>query len=620
MRLGLVYVAICALAFLLHAAGAFSRAELAAYDWLLRSRPAAPVDARILIVDETEADLQRLGHPLPDLVLARAIERLVAGGAAVIGVDKFRDVPVAPGTAELDALLARHKHVIWAMLVGEPGTLRVQPPRVLRGSTRAGFSDIVDDDGGVVRRGLLHLDDGTATASAFSMSVTAAWLASRGIAFANDPARPEAIRVGPTSLMPFEADDGGYAGADAAGFQILLDYRGMPRKFEHLNLGELLESRAAADAARGRIVLIGSSAHSLKDYFHTPYSSGGGERITGVELHAHLVSQLLRFAHGESAPVRVTTQGAERALMAGFAALGAAAYFLPAYGALLLLAAGIALAFGAAGAAMLQGWWLPPVAPALALTCAALAALSLRLASERAERATMMTLFARHVSPEVADLLWQQRRTLIDGGKLKSVELTATILFADIRGYTPVAELLDPAPLARWLNEYMDAMSRAVLSHGGIVRQFAGDAVMAAFGAPIPREGDAAIAADASNALRCALAMAQALEMLDRDWQARGLPRVGMRIGIHTGRVLACSVGSEQRLEYTLIGDVVNVASRLQSFGGDEERFRILISDATFALAGATFETVPRGPLELKGRSAPLTAYRVVARPGSGAG
>jgi adenylate cyclase len=552
-------------------------------------------------------------------VLAQAIERLAAAGAAVIGVDKYRDVPVPPGTAELDAALAKHKHVIWAMLVGEPGTLRVQAPRVLRGSGRAGFSDIVDDDGGVVRRGLLHLDDGAATASAFSFSITSTWLAAKGIAFANDPAKQDAIRIGPTQLAPFEADDGGYAGADAAGFQLLLDYRGMPGKFEHMGLGELLAGRADAARAGGRIVLIGSSAHSLKDYFHTPYSSGGGERITGVELHAHLVSQLLRYAHGESAPLRVTTQSGERAAIAAFAALGIGAWFLPAWGALALIAAGVALAFGGAWAAMQQGCWLPPAAPAVALACAALAVVVLRLAEERAERAMMMTLFARHVSPEVADLLWQQRRALIAGGRLKSVELTATILFADIRGYTPVAQLLPPEPLAQWLNEYMDAMSRAVLRHGGIVRQFAGDAVMAAFGAPIPRVGAAAIAADAHNALRCALDMVAALEALDRDWQSRGLPRVGMRIGIHTGRVAACSVGTAQRLEYTLIGDVVNVASRLQTVGGDEERFRVLISDATYALAGASFDTLPRGPLELKGRNTPLTAYRVVARPGSAA-
>lgn len=614
MRLGAAYVAVCAVAFLLHAAGAFSRAELAAYDWLLRSRPPAPADARILIVDETEADLQRLGHPLPDMVFVRAIETLLAGGAAVVGVDKFRDIPVPPGTAELEALLAAHKNVVWAMLIGEPGTLRVQPPRVLRGSARAGFSDIVDDEGGVVRRGLLHLDDGKAAASAFSVSIAAAYLAARGVSFANDPAAPEAIRVGPALLAPFEADDGGYAGADAAGFQLLLDYRGMPQRFARVTLGELLEGRAGAGAARGRIALIGSSAHSLKDFFHTPYSSGGAERIAGVELHAHLISQLLRLGLGESAPIRVVSQSGERAAMASFAALGLAAYLIPALGALALLAAGAAGAFALAWAAILQGWWLPPVAPAFALACGALAGVALREAAERAERATMMTLFARHVSPEVADVLWQQRAVLLAGGRLKTVELTATILFADIRGYTPVAQLLAPEQLAQWLNEYMDAMSRAVMRHGGVVRQFAGDAVLAAFGAPIPRQGEAAIAADARNAVQCALAMTEALQRLDRDWQARGLPQVGMRIGVHTGRVVACSVGTAQRLEYALIGDVVNVAARLQSVGGDEERFRILIGEATFALAGAAFETVPRGPLELKGRSTPLTAYRVIAR------
>jgi adenylate cyclase len=620
-HLAAVWLLVCAAVMALRASGAFVRAELAAYDWLLRSRPAALVDARILIVDETEEDLQRYGHPLPDIVFVKAIEALLAQGAAVIGVDKYRDIPVPPGSAELEALLAARHNVVWAMLLGGPGTVRVQPPHALRGSARVGFSDIVDDEGGVVRRGLLHVDDGKTVSSAFPLTIAALYLARSKVAFANDPRVPEAIRVGPALLLPFEADDGGYVGADAAGFQLLLDFRGMPQRFAHVTLSELLDGRAGADVARGRVVLLGSSAHSLKDFFHTPYSSAGGaERITGVELHGHLVSQLLRLGLGESAPQRVLPEWGDRGALAAFAALGVAAFFLPALAAVAFLVAGCAAAFGIAWLAIQQGWWLPPVAPASALACGALAGVALRVAAERAERATLMALFARHVSPEVAALLWRERGALIEGGRLRPVELTATILFADIRGYTPVAQMLAPDLLARWLNEYMDAMSRAVMQHGGIVRQFAGDAVLAAFGAPIPHQAEAVIAADARNALRCALAMTEALAVLDRDWQARGLPQVGMRIGIQTGRVVACSVGTAQRLEYTLLGDVVNIAARLQSLGGDEERFRILAGEATFALAGADFECVPLGPVQLKGRSTPLNTYRIAGRrPGAGA-
>jgi len=593
--------------------GALARAELTLYDWILRMRPATPVDARVLVVSETEADLQRFGHPLPDAVLARALRILLQEGAAVVGVDKYRDIPVPPGTEALDTLLGAEARIVWVMKFGAPGVTRVLPPAALRGSARVGFSDLLEDEGGVVRRGLLMLDDGRRHWNSLALAAAAAYLAPRGVRPSSDPGRTDAVRLGPARLLPLERDEGDYAELDAAGFQVLLDYRGMPGRFARVSLGDLLDGRLAPGSAKGRLVMLGASAHSLRDFFHTPFGAGDGDdRITGVEIHAHLASQVLRLALGESAPL-VPLAGWPRSLgIAAFALLGLLAYRLRAGWALGYMAAGAAVALASGPLAMRYSVWLPPFAPTLAFVATAVLAVALRVSAERAERAMLMTLFARHVSDEVAQALWRGRATLLEGGRLRPLPMTATILFADAHGYTPLAQTLAPATLAGWLGEFMDAMSREVIRHHGVVWQFAGDAVMAAFGAPFPRRREPEIADDARNAVRCARGMVEALDRLGTGWKARGLPGVGLRVGVHTGPVVACSIGSARRLEYALVGDVVNVAARLQALEDDADApRRILLSGATAALLPADPALQALGAVPLKGRSGSLQVFRV---------
>ena len=146
-----------------------------------------------------------------------------------------------------------------------------------------------------------------------------------------------------------------------------------------------------------------------------------------------------------------------------------------------------------------------------------------------------------------------------------------------------------------WLNEYMEAMAQPVMANNGVIEKYIGDAIMAVFGVPIPRVSPGQIEQDARNAVRCALAMAEALERLNTHWKQRGWPECSMRIGIHTGRLVAGSLGSTDRQEYTVIGDSVNTASRLESFDKDvlaDSACRILVSEATRALLGDEFQSL----------------------------
>jgi adenylate cyclase len=607
---------------LLREAAMLERLELAAWDAALRLRPAAPPEGRLVFVDETEEDLQRFGHPLPDATLARAIERALALGARVVGVDKYRDIPVPPGSAELDRVLAERAEVFWIYHFGGHGLRRIAPPARLAGSGREGFNDVVHDPDGIVRRALLFLDEGGPPRPSFALVLALAWLAERGVSLAPDPAGPARMRLGAAALAPLEASDGGYVRADAAGYQMLLDYRAMPAGFARVTLGELLDGRADTALFRGRIAILGASAESLRDFFQTPFALE--RQVTGAELHAHAAGQLLRLALGESGPARTLPDWAEYALVALACAAGLAAWLaagVPALGA--TVAAGLAALAALWYLLALQGTWLPVVPLAIGFVLSAAVAGSLRALHEARARAALMSLFARHVSAEVAAELWARREELLDGTTLRPQALQATVLFADLRGFTPVAERLAPEATARWLNGFMAAMADAIMRHGGIVRQYAGDAVMAVFGVPVPSHTREEQARDARRAVACAVEMCRRLEALNAAWRAAGEPTAGMRIGVHSGPMVTCSVGSPQRMEYAVVGDAVNLAARLQALKlpgdtpGNPEGTRVLISEDTQALLGLHAECERLGTFDVKGRRQPVTVFRVPPQAGS---
>ncbi|MEX0663770.1 MAG: adenylate/guanylate cyclase domain-containing protein [Acidimicrobiia bacterium] len=191
-----------------------------------------------------------------------------------------------------------------------------------------------------------------------------------------------------------------------------------------------------------------------------------------------------------------------------------------------------------------------------------------------------------------------------DGGRIGETEaLVVTVLMSDIRGYSGIAELTDPSSLARQLNEHRAEMNHAILDEGGTVMQFIGDAVMACFGAPMPQDDHAA------HAVATARAMHARQAVVNERWESEGLARFGLGIGISTGEVAAAILGSEERIEYTLVGDTVNLSQRLQ----DEARpaGRIVLSGATYDALSDTSDCEPFGPLLVKGRTQEVRAYLI---------
>ncbi len=208
--------------------------------------------------------------------------------------------------------------------------------------------------------------------------------------------------------------------------------------------------------------------------------------------------------------------------------------------------------------------------------------------------------FGRYVSPEVAQTLLESPEGLRLGGEKREI----TVLMTDLRGYTSLAETLDPAIVVQVLNGYLGRMTDILIEHGGTIDEFIGDAILAIFGAPMPHPDHA------ERAAACAIAMQLAMDEVNRDHAARGLPRLEMGIGLNTGEAVVGSVGSEKRAKYGVVGNTVNLAARVQActVGG-----QVLLSPSTHARIREVAEVGPPLPVEVKGIREPLLLYELRA-------
>jgi adenylate cyclase len=215
------------------------------------------------------------------------------------------------------------------------------------------------------------------------------------------------------------------------------------------------------------------------------------------------------------------------------------------------------------------------------------------------ERDKLRTTFGKYMTASVMEHLLAGKVAL--GGE----SLRVTILFTDIRSFTTIGERMDPQSLVGLLNEYFTEMVSIVMQEDGVVDKYIGDAIMAVFGAPVPKPQDAV------NAVRAAVRMRAALESLNVRLVERGVPALRTGIGIHTGEVVAGNIGSEKRMEYTVIGDPVNLASRLETSTKDLG-VDVLISEDTFELTRHVIETRPVREITVKGRAKPVMTYEVL--------
>jgi class 3 adenylate cyclase len=214
-------------------------------------------------------------------------------------------------------------------------------------------------------------------------------------------------------------------------------------------------------------------------------------------------------------------------------------------------------------------------------------------------------MFARYLSNELVQDLMQRPEQVKPGGDTK----LATIFFADIRGYTSFTEGRDPAYIVKVLNEYFNEAVEIVVKHRGYIDKFIGDCIMAAWGVPIEHADE-----DANSAVSAAVEIQELVASTNRAFFKGEASRLRIGIGMHTGPLVAGNLGSVRRMDYTVIGDTVNVASRLEGVAGPDE---VIITEDTRKLLQEEFNLEKRKAVSVKGKSKPIAIYNVIGRNGS---
>jgi adenylate cyclase len=252
------------------------------------------------------------------------------------------------------------------------------------------------------------------------------------------------------------------------------------------------------------------------------------------------------------------------------------------------------------------GWWTDPLPPGIALGMSFSLAAAYSYATEGRQKRYIRGMFGQYMSESVINHLLEHPEKLKLGGERRHV----TLFFSDLAGFTTISERLDAEAVVGLLNEYLSLMTQIIMDAGGAVDKFEGDAIMAFWGAPLDQ------ADQAVRACRAALGQRAALTELNRRFAQLGLPELGMRIGLHTGEAIVGNLGSQKRFDYTVIGDTVNLASRLEGlnkFYGTA----IMASEVTAAECGPEIEFRELDLVAVKGRAAPVRVFEVLALKGA---
>lgn len=346
--------------------GSLQLLEWAALDRLFSLSPAESTDQRIIIVAVTESDITKTGQwPIPDEVLAQLLQKIKTQQPIAIGLDIVRDLPVSPGTEQLGDVFESTTNLIGIEKVSGD---RVGAPHLLSQRDQVAIADMIVDADGNIRRGFLSIrpSDGL-TRLSLGGKLALLYLETVSISLQILDAKKQEYTLGKAVFVPFKENDGSYVRADDRGYQILLNFRRSPERFITVSMTEVLENRIPPDLMRDRLVLIGSTATSVGDFFYHPY-----DLIAGVEVHAHMTSQILSAALDGRPLIKTLPDALEWLWILFWSGLSATCgslflkqQWLAVGGIFIVGNSAIAISY----LAFLGGWWLPVFSSLLAIVC-----------------------------------------------------------------------------------------------------------------------------------------------------------------------------------------------------------------------------------------------------------
>ncbi|MCX5963692.1 MAG: CHASE2 domain-containing protein [Cyanobacteria bacterium] len=392
--------------------------EFRMLDQFFRMRGDEPLDSRIVIVDIDENDLNQIGRwPISDQQLVDILTQIQEMKPTAIGLDLYRDIPLSPGTSQLQKFLETNANIIGIEQLADQSGSQVAPPPVLEKAKRVGFNNIILDSDQRVRRSFLYWKSnrGNYIRESFSLKLAKLYLSKEKIYEQPSPYHVSDLKLGRGIFRQFQRNDGPYINADAGAYQVMVNFRGLNRRFQTLMLQDLMGGDVPAQILQDKIVLIGTTATSLHDFFATPYThhrfGGATSLMSGMELQAQFTSQILSAALDGRALLQVWSEPLEVAWIALWAAMGVFVCMRfrgPKRSLVLVVILGaIVLVIGYA--AFLMGWIIPVVAP-LAALITAFALITSRVAQSK-EKLEQSKDFLHQILNTIPDPVFVQDRS-----------------------------------------------------------------------------------------------------------------------------------------------------------------------------------------------------------------
>ena len=641
----------------------FKLLELKAYDFKVSLQGTRPVSGQVVIVAIDEPSLKREGRwPWPRTRLAKLVDKLTESGAAVIGFDFL--FPERETYISLDKVkneitkknitgMSREKLVDWLKEVGDSDSkladaIRrsertvlgyfvyttaeqaaedsaammgpeefqlldfsqysmvqssdqsitpdfLQPiyavglslPSLMDAANSAGYVSFVPERDGVIRFMPMMRVHKEAAFPPFSLQLLreATQLSSVVRIF---PHRVGEVRLGDSPIPVTEEGN------------FLVNYYGPMQTFTYLSASDVLDGTVEPIQLKDKIILIGGTAAALHDLHTTPY----GPLYPGVEVHANMIENILQQDFLELPPW-VPVLDVAIILVTGIL-LGVVALYFKAVGTAGLLVVGVGgyLVFDYLLFTR-QGLWVHTVFPVFSQFLVYFGITLYRFTFEEKEKRFIKSAFSQYLAPAVVDQLVENPKLLNLGGENKVL----TAFFSDLEGFSSISEQLTAGELVILLNEYLTEMTDIVMQYEGTVDKFEGDAIIAFFGAPIDFKDHA------TRTCYAALDMQKRLAQLRKIWKKKGRHELFMRIGINTGEVTVGNMGSESRFDYTMIGDPVNVAARLEGANKQYQTYTML-SEFTYELAKNDIEARELDSIRVVGKKEPIKIYELLGRKG----
>lgn len=572
------------------------RIEFSMLDTFIRLRGVDEPSGEIVIVaiDDASFNWTGLQWPWPRSYFAEVVNQINQGGGKVVGVDIFLSEPDTEENdqAFVEALAQSPSAVSVIQIVrtsgqGFQGESLVQPLTpyrdVLDGT---GVTDIFRDEDAIVRNVIALGTYQNEIYPHWAFEIARLYLGVDAPVFNNSSlqfnGQTVALRSGQLPIY--------YAGP-----------AGTYPTYSASDVHDGITLEQDPDAFRDKIVLIGATSITLQDIYPTPFSASNP--TPGVEIVANAIDTIIQGKYITYAPPWL---GLLIILVAAGLAYLITLSKRPSVTIIVMSVVMLGYLVTAFIFSAQQRYVLPVAAPEIMLFLGVVLPTLEQAVSQEREKRRVRNLFSRFISPEMVDQMMKTQ-------DLNSVNKRAdlTIIFTDIRGFTTLSEKLTPEGVVSLLNPYLEAMSQVIYKHGGTVDKYEGDAIIAFFGEPVPYKDHAA------RALRASLDMRNSLAELREKWAKEGRPsQIEMGVGVNSGEVFVGLLGSEQRINYTVIGDNANLAARLQDLT-KTYAWPILISESTYQQVKDEFDCELADAVVVKGKTKAVNVYKVIGEKGA---